>query len=158
MTEPRTIRAPGAALVLSATGLLTLLLSFWTWGTCPTTPCGGIFMTISEYSGLDLGFGVVTALAGLALAGIGLAAVRRQGVSPHATTAALLALLIVVTAGASVIWMYVLPGDEKDFYWPPFAAILVGIVGLIAFAASLRLRRTIPARPMDDKGPRAETG
>jgi peptidoglycan/LPS O-acetylase OafA/YrhL len=101
-------------------------------------------MAISEYSGLDLGFGVVTALAGLGLAGIGLDGLRQKGVSRFATAAVLLALLIVVTAGASVVWMYVIPGDDKEFRWPPFTAILVAIVGFIALGASLWLRRTIP--------------
>ena len=101
-------------------------------------------MAISEYSGLDLGFGVVTGLAGLVLTAIGLDGLRRNGVSRFASAAVLLALLIVVTAGASVVWMYVIPGDDKEFYWPPYTAILVGFVGLIALAASLWLRRTIP--------------
>jgi hypothetical protein len=64
-------------------------------------------------------------------------------------------LLIVAVAGASVIWMYVLPdppGDgeglfygplgsmpliSKDFSSPPFRAILVALIGLSAFAVSL---------------------
>jgi peptidoglycan/LPS O-acetylase OafA/YrhL len=144
MTEATKIGSRGAVLVLAVSGLLTLLMSFGTWGWCPTTPCGGFLMAISEYSGLDLGFGVVTALAGLALAAIGLDGFRRKGVSRFAAAAVLLALAIVVTAGASVIWMYVIPGDDKEFHWPPFTAILVGIIGLIAFVASLWLRRTIP--------------
>jgi hypothetical protein len=71
----------------------------------PTTPCGGFLIAISDYSGLDLGFGVVTAVAGFALAAIGVDGLRRNGVSRFATTAGLLALLIVAAAGASVIWM-----------------------------------------------------
>ena len=58
-----------------------------------------------------------------------------------AAAAVLLTLVIVVAAGASIVWMYVLPGDEKDFYWPPLPAILVGIAGLMGLAAGLRLRR-----------------
>jgi hypothetical protein len=146
MTEANTIGARSTALALVVTGLLTLLLSFGRWGSCPTTPCGGPFMAISEYSGIDIGFGVVTALAGLGLAAIGLDGLRRKGVYPFATTAAMFALLIVATASASVIWMYVIPGDDKEFYWPPFTAILVAIIGLVAFAASLRLRRTMAPR------------
>jgi hypothetical protein len=57
-----------------------------------------------------------------------------------------LALLVVLAAGASVIWMFGIPGDEKDYHWPPFTAVVVGIVGLIAVAASLRLRRMVPSR------------
>lgn len=144
MTEVVPIGSRGAALTLTVTGLLTLLLSFGTWGSCPTTPCGGIFMALSWYSGIDLGFGVVTALGGLALVAIGLDGLRRRGVSRFTTAAILLAVLIVVTAGASIVWMYVIPGDDRDFNWPPLAAVLVGIGGLIALAASLRLRRTMP--------------
>jgi hypothetical protein len=135
-----------AALILVVTGLLTLLWSFGTWGSCPSTPCGGIFMAISLYSGMALGFGVVTAVAGLGLTLIGLGALRRKGVSRFATNAVLLALVIVVTAGLSVIWMYVIPGDDKDFRWPPFTPILVGVAGLIALAASLRLGRSMARR------------
>lgn len=154
MTEAKTIGARGAVLALVVTGVLTVLLSFWTWGTCPSTPCGGMFMAFSEYSGLDLGFGVVTAFAGIWLAAIGLDGLRRNGVSRFATVAAVLALVIVAAAGASVVWMYVLPGDDnpdfmlpplgtvKDFQWPPYTGPVVGILGLIALAASLRLRRT----------------
>jgi peptidoglycan/LPS O-acetylase OafA/YrhL len=147
MTETKAIGSRGAALVLVVAGSLTLLLSFQRWTSCPTTPCGGILMAISDYSGIDLGFGVVTALGGLLLAAIGLGALRRKGVSRFATAAALLALLIVVTAGASVVWMYVIPGDDKEFYWPPFTTFLVGIVGLIALAASLWLWRATLSRP-----------
>ncbi len=158
MTEAKSIDARGAALALLLTGVLTVLLSFWTWGTCPSTPCGGMLMAISEYSGLDLGFGVVSAFAGIGLAAIGLDGLRRNGVSRFATVAALLALMIVAAAGASILWMYVFPGDDnpdlflpplgtaKEFLWPPFTAPLVGIVGLIALAASLRLRRTTTRR------------
>jgi hypothetical protein len=146
MTETKTIGARAAALALLVTGLLTVLLSFQRWTSCPTTPCGGFLQSISTYSGLDLGFGFLTALAGLLLAAIGLGALRGNGVSRFATEAVLLALLIVVTAGASVVWMYVIPGDNKEFYRPPLTVILVGIVGLIAFAASLRFRRTMPRR------------
>ena len=58
----------------------------------------------------------------------------------------LLALLIVLTIVASVVWMYVIPGDDKEFYWPPSTAILIGSIGLIALVVSLSLRR-IPSRP-----------
>ena len=42
MTEAKTIGAPGAALAMVVTGVLTVLLSYSTWGSCPTTPCGGM--------------------------------------------------------------------------------------------------------------------
>ena len=79
MAIERTLDARWAAMALVMAGLLTIVGSLGTWGTCPTTPCGGILMAISEYSGLDLGFGVVTAFAGLALVVIGIASLRGHG-------------------------------------------------------------------------------
>ena len=157
MTEPPIPSTRRASLALVVTGLLTVALSFAKWGACSSTPCGGILFAISEYSGIDLGFGVVTAVAGVALVAIGLDGFRRRQEPRMATIATLLALLIVATAGASVIWMYALPsgsGDVngfyaplgnarllgKNFYWPPFTAIVVGSVGLVAFAASRSMR------------------
>jgi len=166
MTHPPTPVARRAAFALVVTGLLTVALSFAEWGSCSSTPCGGSLMAISEYSGIDLGFGAVTAVAGIALVAIGLDGLRRRQSPRMATIAGLIALLIVVTAGASVVWMYVLPGDangsyengfyaplgtallfDKDFYWPPFTAIVVGVVGLMAFAASLSMRRALLRSP-----------
>jgi hypothetical protein len=140
MTEAKAVGSRGAAVVLVVAGLLTAFLSFQRWTSCPTTPCGGFLQSISDYSGTDLGFGVVTALAGVLLAAIGLDALR-HGVSRFATTAVLLALVIVVTVAGSVIWMYFIPGDGKAYYWPPSTAILVGLVGLIALIASLSSAR-----------------
>jgi hypothetical protein len=142
----KAIGSPGLALILVVTGLLTALLSTHTWATCPTTPCGGALMAISEYSGLDLGFGAVTALAGLVLAAIGLDAFRTRRAPRFATAAALLSMLIVVTAGASIIWMYILSGDDNHFSEPPWVAFLVGILGLIALAASASLRMDQPRK------------
>jgi hypothetical protein len=166
MAHPPTPAARRAAFVLVVTGLLTVALSIADWGSCSSTPCGGLLMAISDYSGIDLGFGAVTAVAGIALVAIGLDGFRRRQSPRMATIAGLIALVIVVTAGASVIWMYVLPGDpngfyengfyaplgtallvDKDFYWPPFTAFVVGSAGLIAFAASLSLRRAQLRRP-----------
>ena len=146
MTEAKAVGSRGAAVVLLVAGLLTAFLSFQRWTSCPTTPCGGILMAISDYSGTDLGFGVVTGLAGVLLAAIGLDALRHDGVSRFASAAVLLALLIVVTVVASVVWMYVIPGDDKEFYWPPFTAILIGSIGLIALVVSVSLRGMLSRR------------
>ena len=148
MTDRPTPSTRLTALALVATGLLTVALSFAEWGACSSTPCGGFLLAISEYTGIDLGFGVVTAVAGVGLVAIGLDGLRRRQTPRVATTGALFALLIVATAGASIIWMYVLPGPDgedgfyaplgmafliaKDFYWPPYTAFVVGCVGLMA--------------------------
>jgi hypothetical protein len=159
MTDRPTPSTRLSALALVATGLLTVVLSFAEWGACSSTPCGGFLFAISEYSGIELGFGVVTAAAGIALVAIGLDGLRRRQAPRVATIAAMFALLIVATAGASTIWMYALPGPDgdegfyappgmafliaKDFYWPPFTVFVVGCVGLMALAASLLMRRTL---------------
>src|SRR4051812_1274630 len=109
MTFPPTSGSRRAAAVLVVTGLLTVILSFADWGSCPHTPCGGYLMAISEYSGIALGFGVLTAIAGIGLVAIGLDCLRGRQRPRLATMAGLVALLIVATAAASIIWMYV-PG------------------------------------------------
>ncbi len=147
MTEGTTVGSRCAALVMVVSGLLTVVLSLTFWTSCPTTPCGGNLMAISTYSGVDLGFGDVTAFAGVAVAAIGLGALRHDGQSRFATSAVLLSLLIVMTVAASVTWMYVIPGDDKEYSWPPSTAVLVGVVGLIAVESSLRLRRAMLPRP-----------
>jgi hypothetical protein len=137
MTDAKAIGSRGAALALVVTGVSIVLLSYGEWGHCPTTPCGGALMAISEYYGFELGFGVVTAFAAIALTAIGLRGLWRTDVAQFATVAAGLALVIVVTACAALIWMFF-----PDFYWPPHVPILVAILGLIAFAASRRLGGT----------------
>jgi peptidoglycan/LPS O-acetylase OafA/YrhL len=144
MVERTKIGSSAAALVLTVSGVVIALLSFQQWTSCPTTPCAGILMAISTYTGIDLGFGVVTGLAGVLLAGIGVDALRHGGASDFAMPALLLALLTIATIGASVVWMYVIPGDDKEYYWPPSTAILIGFIGLIAVAASLRVRGKLP--------------
>jgi hypothetical protein len=159
MKDPPTPRIRVAAFALVAIGLLTVVLSFAEWGACSSTPCGGFLLAISEYSGLDLGFGWVTAVAGFGLLAIGLDGLRRRQAPRVATIAALVAILIVATAAASIIWMYVLPSSDsdegfyaplggafliaKDFYWPPYTAVVVGSAGLVALGASLSMRRAL---------------
>src|SRR5688572_11763606 len=123
MTEAKPISSRSAALVVVVTGVLIVLLSYGEWGQCPTTPCGGHLMAISEYYGFELGFGVVTALAAIWLTAIGLTGLWRTEGAQFSTVAAGLALVIVVTGGAALVWMF-FPG----FYWPPHVPILISIL------------------------------
>lgn len=134
MTEERMIGARGAAVALVVTGVLVVLLSLGKWGSCSTTPCGGPLMAISNHYGLELGFGVVTAFAAIAIAAIGMSGLLRTEIARFATVVAGLALLIVASAGAALFWM-----AFRGFYWPPHVPVLVAILGLVAFAASRRL-------------------
>lgn len=61
-------------------------------------------MAISTYTGIDLGFGVITVFAGMMLVGVGLDAVLVR--TPRfARLAVLPAVVIVAAAVASVIWI-----------------------------------------------------
>jgi hypothetical protein len=140
MTERGSRASQVAGLVLCLIGIVVVLGSLSRWASCPTTPCGGILMAISDYSGIDLGFGWISALAGLALLAIGVSAVARPGMSDLAGMARLAAVAISATAIASILWMYVIPGEDKEFYWPPFTAMVIAILGFVALGASRFLR------------------
>lgn len=139
------------ALTLMVTGPLVVLASLATWRVCSTTPCGGPLQAISIYSGLDLGFGVVTAAAGVVLAIVGAHALRHNGTSRFATAAALHALVAAVAASASLAWMRfggsgVLGVGSSDEGWLSPTAIAVAVLGLVALPAALRVRRASPAQ------------
>ena len=141
MSRRDRVSARAITLALGVTGTLIVLASFGEWAYCPTTPCGGPFLAVSEYSGLDLGFGVVTALAGLVLAFTGFHGFRHNGVSSYLPTAPLHSVAVVLTIGAAVVWMFVIPGDDKDYGWPPYGAMIVGILGVFALATTVLLQR-----------------
>ena len=79
---------------------------------------------------------------------IAIDALRGDGVSRYATPAVLLALLVLATVSAFFITTYVLPDYSLSIEWPPrYGAVLAACGGLIALAASLRLRRAPPSGP-----------
>src|SRR6266540_3100336 len=92
-----------AALALAGASLVTLLGSVGEWVVCSTTDCYGPLQSFSEMSGLDVGYGVVTAIAGILLTVIGIDAIRRNGSSRFGTSATLLALLVLVTITLFVV-------------------------------------------------------
>ena len=129
-----------AALALAAAGLVMLLGSLGDWVECSTTDCYGPLQSFSEMSGLDVGYGVVTAIAGILLTAIGIDAIRRGGISPFGTLATLLACLGLVAVTLFVVDVYVFADESMHLWGPPaFAAFLTGGGGLIALAAGLRL-------------------
>jgi hypothetical protein len=131
---------PRAALALAGAGLLTLLGSTGDWVECSTTDCYGGLMAFSEMSGLDVGYGVVTAIAGILLSVIGIDAIRRNGISRFGTLATLLACLVFATVTLFVVDVYVFADESMHLWGPPaFAAFITGGGGLIALAAGLRL-------------------
>src|SRR5690242_5788693 len=118
MAERTSLGSSAAALVLIVSGVLIALLSFQYWTSCPTSPCGGMLMSISTYTGIDLGFGVITGVAGVLLAGVGVDALLHSGASGLATPAVLLAVLTVATIAASIVSMYVIPVTTRSIPGP----------------------------------------
>jgi hypothetical protein len=136
----RTTGRRWAALALAAAGLVMLLGSVGDWVECSTTDCYGLLLSFSEMSGLDVGYGVVTAIAGILLTAIGIDAIRRSGTSRFGTLATLLACLGLVAVTLFVVDVYVFADESMHLSGPPaFGAFLTGGGGLIALAAALRL-------------------
>jgi hypothetical protein len=143
--SPTTARA---AIALVVGGFVVLVGSFLDWGTCPDTSCGkdgGALFVLVDKSGIDFGPGILTALLGIVLAAGGVSVLRIGGPPAFRAGAVLLALIVLATVGAFYVRMYVFP--EFLLYGPGFGLVLVAAGGLIALAASLRLRRPVHARP-----------
>lgn len=132
----------GAALGVALGGLTALWGSFEPWGTCPDTACGEeelAFFVLVDKTGVDFGPGVVTAVLALALTIIGIAALWRGGALPFRPQSVVLALAALLTVGAFVVRMYVLP--EFLLYGPGIGVYLVAAGAVVAAAASVRVRK-----------------
>jgi hypothetical protein len=100
-------------------------------------------MALWETSGVEFGPGLVTAVLGLMLASGGIGAFRRGVSSGLRVVPVVLALLLLATVGAYILRWHVFPTFK--LYGPEIGVILVIAGGLVALAASVRLRRTAPS-------------
>jgi hypothetical protein len=133
----------GAALALAVAGLVTVLGSVMEWSQCASTPCDGNLMAISEWSGISVGYGLVTVIEGILLAAIGANASRHNGASRFGSAASLVAFLVLLTIGAFVIRTYVFRDETQHVSGlPQLGAVVSGSGGVVALIASLRLRAT----------------
>lgn len=136
-------------------GVVTLLGSRGAWANCSTVGCDSPLQALDVKTGIELGYGVMTEIAGILLVVIGLGARRILGTSSWSTPALALALLVIGAVSTYVLTLYVLPAGSVPILWPPdiyadgnlsfpwppgFGAILTAAGGLIALAASLGLR------------------
>jgi hypothetical protein len=138
----------GAALTLVVAGLVTLLGSNSIWATCATVRCETPLQAMDVRSGIDFGYGVVTAIAAILLTAIGIDAGRRAGVSPFAIAAVLLALVVILTVSAFVIDAYVIRDQFPTvFGLPDSGTIVTALGGLATLVAGLRLRRPADSPP-----------
>ena len=118
------------------------------WLTCSTIGCDSPLQAFSTFSGVAIGYGAFTAVAGVLLTAIGIDALRHDGVSRFAAPATVLALLAFGTVSAFFISTYLFADYSLSIEWPPrYGAILTAAGALIAFAASFRVRRSTPAGP-----------
>ena len=144
------VRLTGASLLIIA-GLLAYVGSAADWATCSTIGCQGVLQAFDESSGLDVGFGFVTGIAGAYLIVLGLIVRRGAGRVRTRPIATVLGVVIVVTVTLYVTGVYVLRDLWYDagvdpwlnaHGWPGLGAILSGIGGLLAIGAA---RRAAPA-------------
>lgn len=123
---------------LAGAGVLILGASLQTWRVCHTTPCGGPLEAFSSYSGTDLGFGLVTAAAGVALLVVGAMALLRGVGRRTGPAGGLMALIAMMSAASALAWMrFIAPGESEG--WRSPAAVAVVVLGLVALAASGKL-------------------
>lgn len=137
-----------AAVAVVVGGLLVLVGSVGDWAVCSMTPCyvpddalGSL--TFSEMSGVDFGYGIVTAIAAIHLVALGEYA-RRQGggTSRFSTFGMMLSLIVLGVVSAFLIRFYVLWDESFTVSGPPaYGAVLVACGGLLSLAASVLMRR-----------------
>jgi hypothetical protein len=121
-------------------GLTIVWGSFSTWGACDKEPCEGDFglLHIFERSGVDVGLGVVTAILGLLLAGLGIYALLNPRVGRPRVGRPRLAIVAAASVLAAIcihlVRIYVID-DYDGFYGPPYSGLYVtALGGLIALA------------------------
>jgi hypothetical protein len=136
-----------AGLAIAVGGLLALLGSVGDWAVCSMTPCyvpdgalGGL--AFSEMSGVDFGYGIVTAIAAIPLLALGEYARRQGGTSRFGAFGVMLSLLVLGVVSAYLIRFYVLSDESFTVSGPPAnGAVLVACGGLLSLAASVLMRR-----------------
>ena len=119
-------------------GLAVLVGSFARWGGCRQMPCdpgdGVAFFVLVDYSGLDLGFGVVTVLSGLAMAIVGLLALGERRVRNPRRLVAICTTIVLATMVAVVTWDFVfhvrsIDGPKFGVYIVIAGAVLAAVAG-----------------------------
>jgi len=109
---------------------------------CSTTGCDGFLQAFSEQSGIELGHGILTGIAGGLLALTGIPVHHRGGGGRRFRTAALLlSLFVLATIAAFVIGVYAL-NDGRLHLWgiPAPGTYLTAAGGLLGFGTGWRIR------------------
>lgn len=143
-----------AAAVLLTGGVLVILGSFATWGACAQEPCDpdvlGL-MHIFERSGVDLGWGLVTAVLGVAALVLGLIALRGRGRRPLFERIVALAVLIVVGVH---LYLAMFTGSADSVGRTPYIGVYLTIIGAVmVLVGSMFLSRVESSLGNRGRGP-----
>jgi hypothetical protein len=129
------------ALVLVVASAAVLIGSFGDWAACSTIGCDSGLQSLDTRSGIQFGYGIVTAAAATILVAIGIEAHRRGGGSRLGTLAAALSLAILGVLVAFVTAIYIVRDDSLTIRGVPApGAFVTAVGGLVALAASNRIR------------------
>ena len=140
-----------AAAILVVGGTLVVLGSFSVWGACSSEPCDpevlGL-LYVYERSGVDLGWGIVTAVLGAAVLVLAVGALLGRGRRPLLERLAAVGILLAV--GLHLYLSTYGPSAADDgFIATPYIAVYVTVVGaMVVLAASLA--RLADRRPDPD--------
>lgn len=141
---PRSVLA--AALLVG--GMLVVLGSFSDWGACPQEPCDpDLFglMHIFERSGVDLGWGIVTAALGVAVLLLGVNTLRGRGRRPFVERLAAVSILLAVGVH---LYLATYGGPADMLSGPPYIGVYMTVIGaVVVLVASLSRPRDRPAHP-----------
>ena len=140
-----------AAAILIVGGTLVVLGSFSVWGACSSEPCDpelALLMHISERSGVDLGWGIVTAVLGAAVLVLGVSALLGRGRRPLLERLAAVGILLAV--GLHLYLSTYGPSAADDgFIATPYIAVYVTVIGAIVVLVA-SLSRPADRRPDPD--------
>ena len=137
------------AAVLIAGGMLVVLGSFLNWGACPQEPCDpeliGL-MHIYERTGIDLGWGIVTAALGVAVLVLGVRELRGRGRRPLLERVVSLSILFLVGVH---LYLATYGGPADMLSGSPYLGVYMTVIGaILALVASVSRPREARAPPI----------
>lgn len=132
-----------AAVILLAGGILVVLGSFSAWGACSQEPCDpellGL-MDIYERSGVDLGWGIVTAVLGGVLLLLGVNAVSGRARHPLVERVAALGILLAVGLHL-FLSTYGPSADDDGLTGTPYIGAYLTVIGAVVVMIGSTLPR-----------------
>jgi len=134
-----------AAAILIAGGILVVLGSFSDWGACAQEPCDpellGL-MHLYERSGIDMGWGILTAALGAAALLLGINTLRSHRRRPLFEGLAAVGIFLAVGVH---LYLETYGGPANRLIGPPHIGVYMTVMGaVVVLGASLFLPRAGP--------------